>query len=62
MQDGSLDLDIDGDLFKVTLKFELLNDGFQLEECSIYISKGSIMLPLIFIYSKVFICSIKSSP
>lgn len=34
MQDGSLDLDIDGDLFKVTLKFELLNDGVQLEECS----------------------------
>lgn len=34
MQYGSLDLDIDGDLFKVTLKFELLNDGVQLEECS----------------------------
>lgn len=34
MQDGSLDLDIDGDLFKVTLKFELLNDGVQLEKCS----------------------------
>lgn len=33
IQDGILELDIDGDLFKVVLKFKLLIDNVELEEC-----------------------------